>query len=152
SAPVGELAARHVRDLVAGYSDAAAGGHVETAKQIEKRCLARAARAHEGDEIAFIDIQIQPSEDVNFFTTAAVSLIEIPGLDQAVGFSCFIHSDHVSQLLVCDVLPTSRLACTTPAVPTFYRLAFYLLTATAWPSWRSAGPCTTTVSPAARPA
>src|SRR5580704_13486478 len=64
SAPFGELAAGHVGDFVAGDSDAAAGRHVQAAQKIQERGFAGATGTHEGDELAFVDVEIQALQDV----------------------------------------------------------------------------------------
>src|SRR6266446_1080822 len=92
--PLRELVAGHVSDLVAGHSDAAVRGDVKPAEQIEQGGLAGAAGAHEGDEIAFVDVEIEALQDLDFFAAAAVGFVQTADLNQAVGFSRAIDSDH----------------------------------------------------------
>ena len=74
-APVGQLAAGHVRDFIAGHADGATRGNIEAAQQIEQSRLARAARPHEGHEIALIDIKVQALQDVDVLIAAAVGFV-----------------------------------------------------------------------------
>ena len=93
-APLGELAAGHVRDLVAGDGNAAFRGHVQAAEEIEQRSLAGAAGAHEGDELALVHVEIQTLQNMNYFAAAAVGLIEPADLNQTACVSCAVHSNH----------------------------------------------------------
>jgi len=102
-APLGELVGGHVRDFVAGHGDAAVRGDVEAAKQIEQRGLAGAAGAHEANEIAFIDVEIKALQDLDFFATAAIGFVQSADLNQTVGFSGAVDSDHFVLLLVTGV-------------------------------------------------
>jgi hypothetical protein len=74
-APVGQLAAGHVRDLIAGHADSPARRNVETAQQIEQSGLARPARPHEGHEIALVDVKIQALQDVDVLIAASVGFV-----------------------------------------------------------------------------
>ena len=58
-------------------------GHVETAEKIQQRGFAGAAGAHEGDELAFVHVEIQALQDVDFFAAAAVGFVETADLNQA---------------------------------------------------------------------
>ena len=80
-APFGELAGGHVRDFIARHGDAAVSGKVESAEKIEQRGLARAARTHEGDEFAFVHVQIEGLQDVDCLARAGVVLVHAADLD-----------------------------------------------------------------------
>src|SRR5258706_73795 len=93
-APLRELIGGHVRDFVARHGDASVRGDVEAAEQIQQRRLTGAAGAHKADEIAFIYVEIQALQNLNFLAAAAIRLVQAADLNQAVRFSTAIHSDH----------------------------------------------------------
>ncbi len=98
--PLRELVAGHVSDLVAGHSDAAVRGDVEAAEKVEQSGFSGAAGAHEGDEVTLVDVKIEALQDLDFFAAAAVGFVQTADLDQAVGFSSAIDSDHLFRSLV----------------------------------------------------
>src|SRR6267154_4446961 len=148
-APLGEFVAGHVRDFVASHGDAAVGGDVQAAKQIEQRSLAGAAGAHEADEVAFVDVEIEALQDLDFFAAAAVSFVQSADLNQAVGFSSAIDSDHLSCSCYWRFI---RLNPCQPGRSMLRPYTCYFLISTDWPSRRFAGALITTVSPTATPA
>jgi hypothetical protein len=84
-----------VGDFIAGNSDAAVGGDIEPTEQIEQSRLAGAAGTHEGDEIALVYVKVQPLQDLNFLATTAVGFVQATHLDEAIGSSAAIDSNHV---------------------------------------------------------
>ena len=74
-APFGELAGRHVGDLIARHGNRAGGGNVEAAQEIEQRGFSGAARPHEGDEVALIHVQIQALQHLNLLAAPPVGLV-----------------------------------------------------------------------------
>src|ERR1700684_30713 len=96
-APFGELAAGHMSDFIAGHGDAAVGGYVQSAEQIEQGGLARAARAHESDELALVHVKIEPRQYVNLPAAALVLLVEAADFDQAVCAATSVHSYHFAR-------------------------------------------------------
>src|SRR5713101_6703288 len=119
-APFRKATSRHIRDFVASHGDAAAGRNVQATEQIQQRGLARAARAHEGDEFALLDVQVQPLKDVNLFATATIRLVEIANLNEAVVIATSVNFHHGER--------SYRLICTD------------------WPSRSDSGPFTTTTA------
>ena len=108
-APGGELAARHRRDLVAGHADGAGARHVQAAEQVEQRRLARSARAHEGDELARADVEVQPLEDADLLAAAHVALAEAARPDQGLPVPVAVDSHHE-----CAPGPARRRAASVP--------------------------------------
>ena len=94
-APLGELVGGHVRDFVAGDRDTAMRGNIEAAEEVEQGGLAGAAGAHEGYEIAFVDVEVEALQYLNFFAAAAVGLVQTANLDEAIRLAASVHSDHV---------------------------------------------------------
>src|SRR5438067_98650 len=82
-----------------GQRAAARRGHVEAAEQVEQRRLAGAARPHERDEIAGVDVEVEPLEHVDLLASPAVGLPEPPRSDQALAVSTPIDADHESPVL-----------------------------------------------------
>src|SRR5262249_13199828 len=99
SAPLCELVGGHMGDLVAGDRDATVSRYIQAAQEIQQRGLAGAAGAHEGHEIAFINVEIKALKDLNFFATATVRLVQAADLDEAIGLAAAIHSNHERALL-----------------------------------------------------
>ena len=62
-APLCQLAARHVGDLVARDGNGAGRGNVEAAEKVEQRGFSRAARPHEADEVALVDVEVEALEN-----------------------------------------------------------------------------------------
>src|SRR5882757_8717762 len=124
--PFRKAACRHVRDFVPGHRDAAPRGNVEPTKQIQQRGLARAARAHKGDELALLHVEIQSLQHVNLFATAAIRLVEVAYLNQAGVTATSVNFHHGDRS--------------------------YFLISTDWPSRRDFGPFTTTTASGCSPA
>jgi hypothetical protein len=83
-APRGELGAAQAADLVTSHGDAARSRDVKAAHQVEERALPRAARTHEGDEIALPHAEVDPLQHVKLFAPAPVGLGDVPHDDEAV--------------------------------------------------------------------
>ena len=49
--------------------------HVEPAQQVQQRRLARAARAHEGDELAALHVEVEALEHVDLLAAARGSVL-----------------------------------------------------------------------------
>ncbi len=94
-APGREPSGRHVSDLIAGHRDAAGGRQIEPSQQVEERGLARAAGTHEGDELAFVDVQVQALKDVDLLAAALVLLVQVAHSDQAGALLFSINPHHV---------------------------------------------------------
>src|ERR1019366_3341968 len=122
----------HVRDFVAGHGDASPRGNVESAEQVQQCGLAGSAGPHEGDEIALVNVEIQPLQYVDFFAPTAICLVQPAHLNLTVRFSSAVQLNHV---------------CAPLLFPGLYFLIWTLS-----PSWRLGGPFTTTVSPTTKPA
>ena len=73
-APLGELAAGQLLQMLAADDDLARVGVVQAADQIENGGLAGARRAHQGDELPCRDFQVEPVQDFDGFLAAAVML------------------------------------------------------------------------------
>ena len=99
-APFGELAGRHVGDLIARHGNGAGGGDVEAAEEIEQGGFSGAARPHESHEVALIHVQIEALQDLNLLATPPVGLVEAADLDQGRGIPVGIDAHHVSLLLL----------------------------------------------------
>src|SRR5256884_5177116 len=97
--PLRKLAARHVRDFVAGHGDAAGGRHIQAPEKVEQGGLAGAAGTHEGDEVALVDIQVKPLKHLDFLAAAAIGLVQAADADEALRIAASINSDHASLLL-----------------------------------------------------
>src|SRR5450432_2245388 len=82
-APLREIAAGHMCDLIACYSDAAGGRNVQSAQKIEQSGLAATAGAHEGHKVALINVKVQALQHVDLFTTAIVFLVQTANVNQA---------------------------------------------------------------------
>src|SRR6185503_20893799 len=90
----GEPTPRHRGDLVAGHADGARARHVEPAQQVQERRLARAARAHEGDELARAHVQVEPLEHVDLLAPAHVALVEPAHADERAAAAEPVDSNH----------------------------------------------------------
>ena len=73
----GPLVARHLHDLFAVQPVAAAGGVIEAAQRIHERGLPRARRAHQGHELAVIDIQRNALQGMDFDLAQGVYVLQI---------------------------------------------------------------------------
>src|SRR5262245_48836662 len=93
-APRGQLAGRHVRQLVASDGDTAGRGHVEPAEQIQQGGLAGAARAHERHEVARVDVEVQSLQHVDLLAPAPIGLAEPARSDQALAVPATVDTDH----------------------------------------------------------
>jgi hypothetical protein len=99
-APVGQFPARHVRDFIARHADGAARRNIEAAQQVEQRGFARAARPHEGHEIAAVDVQVESLQDVDVLIAAAVGFIQPAHLNQTARCSTAVHVYHTQRSLI----------------------------------------------------
>ena len=81
--PLGQFAPRHVSDLVTSNSNAPCGRHIQAAQEVQQRCLSRAARPHEGYELALVYIQVEALEDVDLLTAPTILLVQAAHLNQA---------------------------------------------------------------------
>ncbi len=57
AADLGELVVVHVGDVLVAEEVMAAGAAVEAAEEVQQRGFAGAGRAHEGDEVAFLEVE-----------------------------------------------------------------------------------------------
>ena len=97
-APFGELAARHVGDLIARHGNGAGGGNVKATEQVEQRGFSRAARPHEADEVALIHVQIEALQNLNLLAAPPVGLVKAADLDQGVRIPVGVDCNHVPLL------------------------------------------------------
>ena len=67
---------------------------VQAAQEVQERRLARAARAHEGDELARVHVEVQPLQDVDLLAAAPVALVEPARADEALAVAVAVDSDH----------------------------------------------------------
>src|SRR5690606_38108955 len=125
--PAGQLAGLELVDTLAVDADAAGGGRIQAADQVQQGGLARARRAHQGEEIATLDVEVDAVQHLDLLLATDVMLGELPDLDQGLG-----HRG--------------------PRVSRWIRKGEdHSITVTASPSASSAGGDSTTRSPAARP-
>src|SRR5580765_8855985 len=118
-------------DLIAGHGNAARGGHVQAAQQVQQSGFAGAAGAHEGNELALFHVKIQRLQYLNLLAATRVILTQAARLYQAVWPAASIHTHHRKSLLL---------------------LVLYCFTSTVCPSCNFSAPLTTSLSPGARPA
>src|SRR5689334_14992354 len=105
-APLGQLARRQMRDLVAGNIDGASRRHIESAQQVQQRGLARAAGAHERHELALLDVEVESLQDIDLFAAAAVLLVQPAHLDEALAVTTTIYPNHAVSFI--SSLPRAR--------------------------------------------
>src|SRR5262249_48923164 len=80
--PAGERAAAELIDPVPVDGDGAASRSVEAADEIEEGRLARPGGAHERDEAARRDVEVDPVEDRDPLTSTLVDLGDAADLDE----------------------------------------------------------------------
>ena len=123
AAPRGEAVAAEVTDVLAADLDGAAGGAVDSGKEVEERGLSAAGRAHQRDEAARLDVDVDVLQGLDDFLAADVVLAEVAAFNGA-------HGDSLP--LLGNVLPVRRMAaargatlrergCAHPASATFRR-------------------------------
>ena len=64
-------------DFLAVERVAAAGGQVQTAQDVHQRALARAARAHDRDQLAVVDLQADAAQRVHLDRAHAIGLDDV---------------------------------------------------------------------------
>src|SRR5712692_10393277 len=74
--PVRQLPARHLIDPLPRHVDAARAGAIQAGDEIEERSLARSGRAHQRQELAARDVEVQTVQHVDVFTAAAEDLFD----------------------------------------------------------------------------
>ncbi|MDT4874180.1 hypothetical protein FQZ97_1094660 [compost metagenome] len=77
-----ELPIVHPVDALAFDLDLAAGGRIQAADQVEQRGLAGTGRAHQGDEVAVRDVQVDAVQHLHLFGAALVGLGEVAEGDE----------------------------------------------------------------------
>ena len=82
-APRGQAAVRQLVDSFAADLYGALAGPIETADQIEQRGLAGSRGAHQRQELAFRNLQIESAKHVDFLAPALEYLVYISNADQA---------------------------------------------------------------------
>jgi hypothetical protein len=65
TAQAGEAVFRQADDLFAVEEDAAGGGVIEAGEEAEEGAFAAAGGAHDGDELAGRDVEIEAAEDID---------------------------------------------------------------------------------------
>src|SRR5258708_39251222 len=95
-------------DFVASHRDAATGGNIQAAKQIQRCGFAGAAGAHEGDEFALLHVEVQALKHMDLFATAAIRLVEIADLNKpgVTATSVNFHHGERSYRLICPDWPS----------------------------------------------
>src|SRR5690606_22475892 len=84
-APARQFAGLELVDALAVDADAAGGGRVQAADQVQQGGLARARRAHQGDEGTALDLEVDAVQHFHLLLAAGVVLGELPDLDQGLG-------------------------------------------------------------------
>src|SRR6266700_208849 len=123
--PLGEFAARHVRDLVACHRNVSRRRNIQPAQQVQQRGLAGTARPHEGHELALFHVQVQRLQHVNLLAATRICFAQPSGLDQAGRAAVSVNTHHL--------------------FPSYF-------TSTACPSCNFSAPFTTSMSPGETPA
>ncbi|MNT16934.1 hypothetical protein D3C72_1520610 [compost metagenome] len=77
AAPRRQLAAAHLVDALAFDADLAARGVVQAADQVEQGGLAGTGRAHQRDEVAAGDIQVDAVQHLHLFGATLVGLGDV---------------------------------------------------------------------------
>jgi len=82
AAPGRELAGAELVDALPFDGDLAAAGRVQSADQVEQGGLARTGRAHQRDEIAAVDVQVDAMQHLHLFGAALVGLGDVAEGDE----------------------------------------------------------------------
>src|SRR5690606_26760566 len=82
AAPGGQLACTELIDTLVFDIDLTTGGGIQSADEVEQCGLAGAGRAHQRDEVAAGDIQIDTVQHLNFFRAALVGLGDVAEGDE----------------------------------------------------------------------
>jgi hypothetical protein len=97
---------------------------LEAAEQVQQRRLARAARAHECDEVAGVDVQVEPLQHVDLLAAATIGLAEPARADQALAVSATVDADH--RVSCCSTrLDRRRTPEARPCAGRWFRLALH---------------------------
>ncbi len=80
-ADLGQLVVAHLRDVVVAEHEAAGGGPIEAAEQVEQRALAGAGRAHDRDVVALGHVERHAAQGVDRLAAEHVVLAEIGDAD-----------------------------------------------------------------------
>jgi hypothetical protein len=82
AAPGRQLPGAHRVDALPVDVDLTAAGRIQSADQVEQRGLARTRRAHQCDEVALLDVQVDAVQNLDLFRAALVGLGEVANADQ----------------------------------------------------------------------
>src|SRR5262245_61752841 len=82
SAPPRQLSTRELVDASAVHHNAARGGRIQPTDQVKQGGLARAGRAHQGDEISPRDVEVEAVQHFDLLAAAHVGLGQAADLDQ----------------------------------------------------------------------
>src|SRR5262249_53584277 len=97
----GELLVVERRGCLAVDDVLASGGHVEAADDVQKRALARTARAHDGDEAMLGHDQVKAAQRVDRVRSGRIDLVELVHPDDGVGAGGTAHWPLYSGLWIC---------------------------------------------------
>src|SRR5688572_5265140 len=100
-APAGEGALAHGRWVFVEHGEAAVGGFVHAGDEVQECAFAGAGGAHEGDELAAIDGQIDVVEGDDLDLAALEFLGEVGGGNDGVG-----HEDSLKRKTAAEAAPT----------------------------------------------
>ena len=82
---VGQARARQRRQLLAGEANRARGRDVERADAVQEGGLSRAGRADDGEHLPFVDLEIDPLQDVEGSPHVLERLADVAGEDERGG-------------------------------------------------------------------
>jgi hypothetical protein len=82
AAPRRQLPGAHRVDALPVDVNLTAAGRIQSADQVEQRRLARTRWAHQRDEVALVDVQVDAVQHLDLFRAALVGLGEVANADQ----------------------------------------------------------------------
>src|SRR5437773_7665839 len=83
--PTSQSGFGHSRNATAADPHFAFAGLVEAGDQVEQRRLARTGRAHEAEEFAFGDLEVEIVEDVDLLAAAGEEFVDAANADNGFG-------------------------------------------------------------------
>ena len=76
---------RRAGEQVVEVADLAAGGHVETAQDVEQRRFAAAGRPEQHVQLAAVELEVDAAQRLNFHLADPIGLGETPGAENRCG-------------------------------------------------------------------